>query len=151
MPSMRHLKPHRVFGHDLCHPLIMQSRNSLLKRRCDMIATRYQMPLTVEFVKWLVLIGGAVALVAALATAVAAVEPMAEPARLPDDMGLLAKPMEVQPIKPFFPEEAPGVNMPPDLAVATLWVTLEAQRAGRVAEAVDGWRTIRLPAETEVW
>lgn len=115
-----------------------------------MIATRHHLPLTVELVKWLLLMAAAIALVAALATAVAA-DPMTEPARLPDDMGLLAKPMEVQPIKPYFPEETPVAEMPAEQAAATVWMILEAQRAGRTPQALDGWRTIRLTAETEVW
>ena len=115
-----------------------------------MIATRHHLPLAVELVKWLLLMAAAVALVAALATAVAA-DPMTEPARLPDDMGLLARPMEVQPIKPFFPEETPVTDMPAEQAAATVWMILEAQRAGRTTEALEGWQTIRLTAETEVW
>src|SRR5687768_13164305 len=95
-------------------------------RRCPVIATRHHLPLTVQLAKWLLLMAAAAALVAALATAAAA-EPMTEPARLPDGMDLLAKPMEVQPIKPYFPEEMPAVEMPPEQAAATVWMILEAQ------------------------
>jgi tetratricopeptide (TPR) repeat protein len=114
------------------------------------IATRHHLPLTVELVKWLLLMMAATALIAALATALAA-EPMPEPARLPDDMGLLAKPMEVQAIKPHFPEDVPALATPPEEAAATVWMILEAQRAGRVTQALETWQRIRLPAEAEVW
>jgi hypothetical protein len=104
-----------------------------------------------EMLKWLVLIAAAIGLVAALATALAAADPMTEPGRLPDDMGLLAKPMPEVTVKPYFPEGEPALAMPAEETAARLWMTLEEQRAGRMAQALQGWEGLRLPAETEVW
>jgi tetratricopeptide (TPR) repeat protein len=103
-----------------------------------------------ELVKWLVLIVAAMALAILLATAAAA-DPMGEPNRLPDDMGLLAKPMEPPQIKPYFPEELPELPLPPEAAAAKLWMILEQQRAGLAGEAIAGWKTLPMAAETEVW
>lgn len=116
-----------------------------------MFATRHHIPLAMEMLKWLVLIAAAIGLVAALATALAAADPMTEPGRLPDDMGLLAKPMPEEIVKPYFPEGEPAIDMPAEEAAARLWMTLEEQRAGRMALALQGWEGLRLPAETEVW
>jgi tetratricopeptide (TPR) repeat protein len=114
-----------------------------------MFLTRHHVPLAMELVKWLVLIIAALALMVLLANAVAA-EPM-EPNRLPDDMGLLAKPIEPPQIKPYFPEELPTLPLAPEAAAARLWMILEQQRAGQMAEAIAAWQTLPMPAEADVW
>jgi hypothetical protein len=116
-----------------------------------MFATRHHVPLALELIKWLVLAAAAIGLVAALATALAAADPMTEPDRLPDDMGLLAKPMPDVTVQPYFPEGEPALAMPAEETAARLWMTLEEQRAGRIGAALAGWEGIRLPTETEVW
>src|SRR5262245_61006820 len=105
----------------------------------------------VELVRWLLLVAAAVALVLAIATALAAADPMKEPRLLPDDMGVIAKPMTPAPLKPFFPEEPPVRQIPPAEAATRLWMALDGHRAGCIAEALDGWQQIRLPDETAHW
>jgi hypothetical protein len=118
-----------------------------------MITSRQQISLELEVVKWLLLVALAIALVMALATALAAAEPMIgiEPARLPEDMGRLARPLETAPIRPYFPEEGPEIQLPAAEVAARLWMVLEHQRAGCVAEALAGWGQIRLSGTREVW
>ena len=115
-----------------------------------MILTRHHVPLAMELVKWLVLIVAAIGTIVLLANVVAA-EPMTEPNRLPDDMGLLARPMEPPQIKPYFPEELPELPLPPEAAAARIWMILDQQRAGQTAEVVAGWKTLPLPPEAVVW
>ena len=115
-----------------------------------MITTRH-MTAEVELVRWLLLVAAAVALVLAIATALAAANPMKEPNLLPDDMGIIAKPMTPAAARPFFPEDPPGRRLPPAEAAARLWMTLDSHRAGCIAEALAGWRQIRLPEETAHW
>jgi hypothetical protein len=63
------------------------------------ITTRH-MNAEVEFVRWTLLVAAAVALTLAIATALAAADPMQEPNLLPDDTGVVAKPMMAAPLRP---------------------------------------------------
>jgi len=114
------------------------------------ITTRH-MSVEVELVRWMLLVAAAIALILAIATALAAADPMKEPNLLPDDMGVIAKPMTRAPLRPFFPEDPPVRQLPPAEAAARLWMTLDSHRAGCVAEALAGWEQIRLPTETAHW
>ena len=128
-----------------------------------MLVKRHQLTLEMEIVKWLVLVAFAIIAAMAMATALAAGEPMTdpmdEPARLPADLELLAKPMDVPPPKAFFPEgefadECAGeyaMDLPPAALAARVWTILEMQRAGLAREALAGWREIRLPGDAEAW
>jgi hypothetical protein len=114
-----------------------------------MITTRH-MHVEVELVKWMLLAFAAIALVLAAAT-LAAADPMMEPQLLPGDMGEIARPIPVEPARPFFPEETPVREFPPAEAAARLWTILEHHRAGRALEAVACWEQLRLPTETAHW
>jgi hypothetical protein len=114
------------------------------------ITTRH-MSVEVELVRWLLLVVAAVALILAIATVLAAADPMKEPRLLPDDMGAIAKPMTPEPVRPFFPEDPPVRQLPPAEAAARLWLTMDSHRAGCIAEALAGWEQIQLPAETAHW
>jgi tetratricopeptide (TPR) repeat protein len=115
-----------------------------------MITTR-RMSLELEFVRWLLLVIAAIALLLAIATAVAAAKPVSEPRLLPANAAQIAKPMGEEMLAPFFPEYPPGRVLPLSEAAARLWMTLESHRAGCTAEAVAGWEQIRLPGETAHW
>ncbi|HEX5103376.1 MAG TPA: hypothetical protein VFV87_06175, partial [Pirellulaceae bacterium] len=115
-----------------------------------MITTRHT-NLELEFVKWLLLIVAAVALILALATAVAA-DPMTEPRLLPGDMGAIAQPLPTEPMRrPFFPEAPPASEFPPAEAAARLWMMLQHHQAGETAAALAGWEQLRLPEHTAHW
>ncbi len=122
-----------------------------------MIVTRRQQNLTLEMeiVKWLLLIAFAIIAALALATALAAgepmIDPMGEPARLPADVEMLAKPMDTPPVKAYFPEEEFAYDLPPAALAARVWTILETQRAGLAREALMAWREIRLPGDAEAW
>lgn len=116
-----------------------------------MITNRNLVTLEMEFIKWVLLAILAAALALALATVAAAADPMMpEPARLPGDMNELAQPL-VPAVKPFFPETPPYTPQNPADVAARIWMTLEHQRAGCVAEALAGWQGIYLGGGTEVW
>jgi hypothetical protein len=108
------------------------------------------MQLEVELIKWMLLALAAIALVLAAAT-LAAADPMMEPQLLPGDMGVIARPIPIEPVRPFFPEETPAREFPPAEAAARLWTILEHHRAGYALEAIEGWEQLRLPAETARW
>jgi tetratricopeptide (TPR) repeat protein len=108
------------------------------------------MQLEMELVRWALLIVAALAIVLAVAT-LAAADPMMEPQLLPGDMGQIAKPIPVEPVRPFFPEAPPIREFPPAEAAARVWTTLEHHRAGRALEAIAGWERLPLPAETAHW
>jgi hypothetical protein len=108
------------------------------------------MQLEVELIKWMLLALAAIALVLAAAT-LAAADPMMEPQLLPGDMNEVARPIPIEPARPFFPEETPAREFPPAEAAARLWTILEHHQAGRALEAIAGWETIRLPAEAAHW
>jgi tetratricopeptide (TPR) repeat protein len=114
------------------------------------ITNRHLVTLEMEFIKWVLLAILAAALVLVLATVAAADPMLPEPARLPGDMNEIAQPI-VPDVKPFFPEMAPyPVRDPADVA-ARIWMTLEHQRAGCVAEALAGWQGIYLGGGAEIW
>jgi len=108
------------------------------------------MSVEVELVRWLLLVAAAVALILAIATALAAVDPTKEPRLLPKVSGS-AKLMMPESMRPFFPEDPPGRRLPVAEAAARLWMTLDSHRAGCIAEALAGWDQIQLPAETAHW
>jgi hypothetical protein len=114
-----------------------------------MITTRH-MQTEVELLQWMLLALAAIALVLAAATLVTA-DPMMEPQLLPGDMNELARPIPVEPTRPFFPEARPARDFPPAEAAARLWTILEHQRAGRALEAIAGWEQLRLPNDTAHW
>jgi tetratricopeptide (TPR) repeat protein len=66
-------------------------------------------------------------------------------------MNKIARPMPVEPARPFFPEARPARNFPPAEAAARLWMILEDHRAGRALAALEGWEQLRLPNETAHW
>lgn len=120
-----------------------------------MITNRH-MTVEVELIRWMLLVVAALAIVLAIATALAAADPMMEPRLLPDDMGQLAKPMVVpdtaEPlVRPFFPEVPPARAFPPAEAAARLWMTLQNHQAGQTGLALAGWEQLRLPQETAHW
>jgi tetratricopeptide (TPR) repeat protein len=104
----------------------------------------------VELVRWLLLTAIAVALVLAIASALAAADPMSEPSLLPDDMNVIAKPMP-EIVRPFFPENPPTRELPPAEAADRLWTILKDHRAGRIPEALAGWEVVRLPEGSAHW
>jgi tetratricopeptide (TPR) repeat protein len=53
--------------------------------------------------------------------------------------------------QPFFPEAPPAREIPPAEAAARLWMVLEHQRAGRVAEALAGWEPLMLAEDAAHW
>jgi hypothetical protein len=120
-----------------------------------MIVHRHRMTLEMEMMKWLLLIAFAIIAALALVTALAAgepmMDPMGEPARLPADVEMLAKPMDVAPARPFFPEEEPVYDLPSAALAARIWMNLETQRAGLAREVLAGWQQIRLPGQAEAW
>jgi tetratricopeptide (TPR) repeat protein len=63
----------------------------------------------------------------------------------------VAKPLLPATVRPFFPEDPPVRQLPPAEAVARLWMVLDSHRVGCVADALAGWRQIRLPNEAEHW
>jgi tetratricopeptide (TPR) repeat protein len=114
------------------------------------ITNRHLVTLEMEFIKWVLLAILAVALVLVL-TAVAGADPLLpEPARLPGDMNEVAQPL-VPDMKPFFPETPPYPQRDPADVAARIWMTLEQQRAGRVAEALAGWEGMYLGGDAEIW
>lgn len=115
-----------------------------------MITIRH-MSAEVELVRWLLLVVAAVALILAIATALAAADPMKAPNLLPDDIGDVAKPMAPTPLRPFFPEDPPVRQLPPAEAAARLWMTLNSHRGGCITDALDGWREIRLSDDNAHW
>jgi hypothetical protein len=115
------------------------------------ITNRHLVTLEMEFIKWVLLAILAAALVMVLATVAAAADPMVpEPARLPGDMNEVAQPL-VPDVKPFFPETQPYPQRDPAEVAARIWMTLEHQRAGCVAEALTGWQGIYLGGNAEIW
>jgi tetratricopeptide (TPR) repeat protein len=121
-----------------------------------MITTR-RLPVEMELLRWAIVAAIALALLAALATVVAAAEPMPAPALLPARMELFAKPLDLAapdkfaPDKPRFPEAMPAIDQPPAEMAARLWMTLENHRAGCFGEALAGWQQIQLPDATVIW
>ena len=113
-----------------------------------MIATRHT-HLEVELIHWIILALLAAALVLAAAT-VAAADPM-EPQLLPGDMGKIARPIPLEPARPFFPETPPVREIPPAEAVSRVWVILDHHEQGRPLDAIAGWQEIRPPAEAAHW
>jgi len=120
-----------------------------------MIVNRHHLTLEMEVVKWLLLVAFAIIVALALATALAAAEPMldpmGEPARLPADVQLLARPMDAPPAKAIFPEDEFAYDLPPAALAARVWTILETQRAGLARQALAGWREIRLPGDADAW
>jgi hypothetical protein len=122
-----------------------------------MILTRNQHALEIDLLKWTLLCAAAIIIAMALATVLGAanpmLDPMAEPARLPADAALLAKPMDAVPDKPYFPELGPAneIQLPPAALAAKVWMILEQQRAGLDREALAGWREIELAGQADVW
>jgi hypothetical protein len=112
-----------------------------------MITTKH-MTMEAELIRWLLLVVAAVALVLAVATLLAAMP--TEPGLLPADMGRVAQPLAAVE-RPFFPETPPAREFPPAEAAARLWMVLEHQRAGCVAEALAGWEPLMLPDEVAHW
>jgi hypothetical protein len=114
------------------------------------ITNRHLVTLEMEFIKWVLLAILAAALVLVLATVAAADPMLPEPGRLPGDMNEVAQPL-VPEVKPFFPETPPYPVREPAEVAARIWMTLEHQRAGCVAEALAGWQGIYLEGGAEVW
>ena len=115
-----------------------------------MITTRH-MSVEEEFVRWMLLIVAAIALMLALATALAA-DPTRPPGLLPEPMGELSKPLMPMPMRPYFPEEdPPGRILPPAEAAARLWMIFDSHRAGKAAEALEDWGEVRLPGYMAHW
>ena len=115
-----------------------------------MITTRH-IRLEMELIHWLLLVVAAIALILAIATALAAADPIREPRLLPAGAIAMAKPMTPALVRPFFPEYPPGRIFPPAEAAARLWMTLESQRAGCLGDAISGWEQVGLPDETPHW
>jgi tetratricopeptide (TPR) repeat protein len=104
-----------------------------------------------EFVRWMLLIIAAIALMLALATVLAA-DPTRPPGLLPQPMGELGKPLTPMPMRPYFPEEdPPGRVLPPAQAAHQLWMIFDSHRAGNTAEALEGWSEVRLPEHMAHW
>jgi hypothetical protein len=120
-----------------------------------MITNRHHLALEMEFVKWFLLITFATIMALALATALAAGDrdqpAVMPPGQLPADMARLAKPLQDAPVRPYFPEDEPVIELPPHALAARVWIILEMQRAGLTAEALAAWREIRLPGQAEAW
>jgi hypothetical protein len=112
-------------------------------------AIRY-LSIDVELARWLLLMIAAICIVLAIASALAAADPMKEPRLLPD-MGSLAKPIAPALPRPFFPENPPVRQLPPAEAASRLWTILDNHRALRNSEALAGWEQVWLPAETAHW
>jgi tetratricopeptide (TPR) repeat protein len=109
------------------------------------------MTLEWEFVRWMLLMIAAVALVLAVAAALGAADPLTAPQLLPNDMGVLARPMTPVAPRPFFPEGPPIRELPPAEAAEVLWQTLQHHRAGCVGEALAGWERLQLAEGAEHW
>ena len=120
-----------------------------------MIVNHHHLTLEMEIVKWLLLVGFAIIGALALATVLAAAEPMSdpmqEPARLSADVELLAKPMGTPAPKAFFPEEEFAYDLPPAALAGRVWTILAMQRAGLARQALAAWHEIRLPGEAGAW
>jgi hypothetical protein len=124
-----------------------------------MIVNRHHLTMEMEVVEWFLLVAfaiiAALAMVTALAAAEPMIDPMHEPARLPADVEMLARPMDAAPARPYFPEEGPAdepkYDLPPAALAARVWMILETQQAGLAREALAGWQQIRLPGQAEAW
>ena len=115
-----------------------------------MITTRH-MSVEEEFVRWMLLIIVAIALMLVLATALAA-DPTRPPGLLPQPMGEMAKPILPARMQPFFPESnPPGRILPPAEAAHRLEMIFDAHRAGCSGEALAGWGEVRLPPYMAHW
>ena len=109
-----------------------------------------------EAIKWMAILALAAALALSLAARSGGTVPTAEnnaPAPLPAGMDTWSQPMPAEGTLPK-PTEAPAADyrMEPPLARSLqLWAVLMDQREGRTNDAIDGWKKIRLPADTTVW
>jgi hypothetical protein len=115
-----------------------------------MIVTRHTR-LEMELIHWVLLVIAAIALMLAIATTLAAANPIREPRLLPAGSIAMAKPMPRELVRPFFPESPPVRILPPAEAADRLWMALESQRAGCFGDAISGWEQIDLPDETAHW
>jgi len=113
--------------------------------------TTRHMSLEVELIRWFLLFVAAIATLLAIATALGAADSVKAPRLLPPGIAAMAKPMTPPVARPYFPEFPPGTMFPPAEAADRLWTTLDNQRAGCYAEALEGWEQIGLAEKMAHW